>query len=178
MSSKPTAQDKHPRSRAMPGRAATASSSRLDGDGTSYEILNGLFPRDASEETPTLAFLPVGTGNSFLREFSGSRRRTCAGSLACPTLSTVRCTAPAAHARRDSLHQPAGPRDSRPTSPRCAPAASAPGENSGISRPSSYRWLDCVVAPFHCRSMDKERSITGHPCFSHSITASTPAVPC
>jgi len=42
----------------------------VGGDGTSYEILNGLFPRDPSEETPTLAFLPVGTGNSFLREFT------------------------------------------------------------------------------------------------------------
>jgi diacylglycerol kinase (ATP) len=42
----------------------------VGGDGTSYEILNGLFPRDSSEETPTLAFLPVGTGNSFLREFT------------------------------------------------------------------------------------------------------------
>jgi len=42
----------------------------VGGDGTSYEILNGLFPRDASEEIPTLAFLPVGTGNSFLREFT------------------------------------------------------------------------------------------------------------
>ena len=42
----------------------------VGGDGTSYEILNGLFPRDDSEEIPTLAFLPVGTGNSFLREFS------------------------------------------------------------------------------------------------------------
>jgi diacylglycerol kinase (ATP) len=42
----------------------------VGGDGTSYEILNGLFPRNTSEEIPTLAFLPVGTGNSFLREFS------------------------------------------------------------------------------------------------------------
>jgi len=42
----------------------------VGGDGTSYEILNGLFPRDDSGEIPTLAFLPVGTGNSFLREFS------------------------------------------------------------------------------------------------------------
>ena len=31
----------------------------VGGDGTSYEILNGLFPRDSSEETPILAFLPV-----------------------------------------------------------------------------------------------------------------------
>jgi len=42
----------------------------VGGDGTSYEIVNGLFPRDASSRTPTLAFLPLGTGNSFLREFT------------------------------------------------------------------------------------------------------------
>lgn len=41
----------------------------VGGDGTSCEIVNGLFPRD-DRETPTLAFLPLGTGNSFLRDFS------------------------------------------------------------------------------------------------------------
>ena len=41
----------------------------VGGDGTSYEIVNGLFP-PASEGSPTLAFLPLGTGNSFLRDFS------------------------------------------------------------------------------------------------------------
>jgi diacylglycerol kinase (ATP) len=41
----------------------------VGGDGTSYEIVNGLFPLTGAE-TPTLAFLPVGTGNSFLRDFS------------------------------------------------------------------------------------------------------------
>ncbi|MGA8308505.1 MAG: diacylglycerol kinase family protein [Terriglobales bacterium] len=41
----------------------------VGGDGTSYEIVNGLFP--AGEGGPaTLAFLPLGTGNSFLRDFS------------------------------------------------------------------------------------------------------------
>lgn len=40
----------------------------VGGDGTSYEIVNGLFP--GATETPTLGFLPLGTGNSFLREFS------------------------------------------------------------------------------------------------------------
>jgi diacylglycerol kinase (ATP) len=40
------------------------------GDGTSYEVVNGLFPQGDSRERPTLAFLPLGTGNSFLREFS------------------------------------------------------------------------------------------------------------
>jgi diacylglycerol kinase (ATP) len=42
----------------------------VGGDGTSYEIVNGLFPLTASGELPMLAFLPLGTGNSFLREFS------------------------------------------------------------------------------------------------------------
>ncbi len=41
----------------------------VGGDGTSYEILNGLFP-EAQDEPPTLGFLPLGTGNSFLRDFS------------------------------------------------------------------------------------------------------------
>lgn len=59
----------------------------VGGDGTSYEIVNGLFPESsearsqvrgaafhknssADDQTPTLGFLPLGTGNSFLRDFS------------------------------------------------------------------------------------------------------------
>lgn len=42
----------------------------VGGDGTSYEIVNGLFPQSDGAEKPTLAFLPLGTGNSFLRDFS------------------------------------------------------------------------------------------------------------
>jgi len=42
----------------------------VGGDGTSYEIVNGLFPARNASEPATLAFLPLGTGNSFLREFS------------------------------------------------------------------------------------------------------------
>jgi diacylglycerol kinase (ATP) len=41
----------------------------VGGDGTSYEVVNGLFPSEHAEP-PTLAFLPLGTGNSFLRDFS------------------------------------------------------------------------------------------------------------
>ena len=49
----------------------------VGGDGTSYEIVNGLFPESISQEgscgaddhVPTLGFLPLGTGNSFLRDF-------------------------------------------------------------------------------------------------------------
>jgi diacylglycerol kinase (ATP) len=42
----------------------------VGGDGTSYEVVNGLYPEAIGKETPTLAFLPLGTGNSFLRDFS------------------------------------------------------------------------------------------------------------
>jgi diacylglycerol kinase (ATP) len=42
----------------------------VGGDGTSYELVNGLYPAAQSGEKPTLAFLPLGTGNSFLRDFS------------------------------------------------------------------------------------------------------------
>jgi len=40
------------------------------GDGTSYEVVNGLFPQAIGNEPPTLGFLPLGTGNSFLRDFT------------------------------------------------------------------------------------------------------------
>ena len=42
----------------------------VGGDGTSYEIVNGIFPDALGNERPQLGFLPLGTGNSFLRDFS------------------------------------------------------------------------------------------------------------
>ncbi|MEM6990963.1 MAG: diacylglycerol kinase family protein [Myxococcota bacterium] len=55
-------------------RAAWAEGRRhfigAGGDGTGYEIINGLFPLADAGEVPTLGFLPMGTGNSFLRDFS------------------------------------------------------------------------------------------------------------
>lgn len=42
----------------------------VGGDGTSFEIVNGLYPLPGGAEPPTLGFLPLGTGNSFLRDFS------------------------------------------------------------------------------------------------------------
>jgi diacylglycerol kinase (ATP) len=43
----------------------------VGGDGTGFEIVNGLYPEalDAADK-PTLGFLPLGTGNSFLRDFT------------------------------------------------------------------------------------------------------------
>lgn len=42
----------------------------VGGDGTSYEIVNGLFPQALEGQPPILGFLPLGTGNSFLRDFT------------------------------------------------------------------------------------------------------------
>ncbi len=45
----------------------------VGGDGIAYEIVNGLFPGAETGERPTLAMLPLGTGNSFLRDFTTDR---------------------------------------------------------------------------------------------------------
>jgi YegS/Rv2252/BmrU family lipid kinase len=42
----------------------------VGGDGTAHEILNGIFSSRPSVERIALAFLPLGTGNSFLRDFA------------------------------------------------------------------------------------------------------------
>jgi diacylglycerol kinase (ATP) len=76
-------------------RAAFARGARnfiaVGGDGTACEIVNGLFPEAAgsTQERVAIGFLPLGTGNSFLRDFTnrgaevsaaaitGNRRRSC-----------------------------------------------------------------------------------------------------
>jgi diacylglycerol kinase (ATP) len=42
----------------------------VGGDGTSYEIINGVFPESLESGRISLGFLPLGTGNSFLRDFT------------------------------------------------------------------------------------------------------------
>lgn len=61
----------------------------VGGDGTSHEIVNGIFPESLTGGRATLGFLPLGTGNSFLRDFTSrgvehtiealreNRRRPC-----------------------------------------------------------------------------------------------------
>ena len=44
----------------------------VGGDGTSFEILNGLFPQALTDGRAALGFLPLGTGNSFLRDFQAN----------------------------------------------------------------------------------------------------------
>src|SRR5882762_2303490 len=42
----------------------------VGGDGTAHEILNGVFVNRFSVRRIALGFLPLGTGNSFLRDFT------------------------------------------------------------------------------------------------------------
>ncbi len=42
----------------------------VGGDGTAHEILNGVFAGRKSVDRVALGFLPLGTGNSFLRDFA------------------------------------------------------------------------------------------------------------
>lgn len=42
----------------------------VGGDGTAHEILNGVFTPGGAIERISLGFLPLGTGNSFLRDFT------------------------------------------------------------------------------------------------------------
>lgn len=44
----------------------------VGGDGTAHEILNGVFAGRKTVERVALGFLPLGTGNSFLRDFTRS----------------------------------------------------------------------------------------------------------
>jgi len=57
-------------------RAAYARGERnflaVGGDGTAFEIVNGVFPEALTQGRAVLGFLPLGTGNSFLRDFTTS----------------------------------------------------------------------------------------------------------
>ncbi len=70
-------------------RAAYARGQRqflaAGGDGTAFEIVNGLFPEAASAGRPTLGFLPLGTGNSFLRDFTDRGSEHAAAAIAAGT---------------------------------------------------------------------------------------------
>ncbi len=41
----------------------------LGGDGTPYEVINGLYAAGRPERPPEIGLIPAGTGNSFLRDF-------------------------------------------------------------------------------------------------------------
>lgn len=64
-------------------QAGARSFLAVGGDGTSYEIVNGIFPEAATSpgQRCTLRFLPLGTGNSFLRDFHSQNHPTDADAL-------------------------------------------------------------------------------------------------
>jgi diacylglycerol kinase family enzyme len=43
----------------------------VGGDGTAHEVINGAYSQNDATRHIELAFLPLGTGNSFLRDFTG-----------------------------------------------------------------------------------------------------------
>lgn len=53
----------------------------VGGDGTAHEIVNGVFPQALERGRISLGFLPLGTGNSFLRDFGEQGAETPAGAL-------------------------------------------------------------------------------------------------
>jgi YegS/Rv2252/BmrU family lipid kinase len=63
-----------PRHAAQLAREAYAQGYRrflaVGGDGTAHEIINGVYGRAGNSERIALGFLPFGTGNSFLRDFT------------------------------------------------------------------------------------------------------------
>lgn len=52
----------------------------VGGDGTGFEVLNGLFD-NASAPVPTLGYLPLGTGNSFIRDLGITNEDTAVSAL-------------------------------------------------------------------------------------------------
>ena len=60
----------------------TADFSPVGGDGTAHEIINGIFsPTTARQSESSSGFLPLGTGNSFLRDFTNEWRGIFHGGL-------------------------------------------------------------------------------------------------
>ena len=53
----------------------------VGGDGTAHEVINGIFDRKESVGPIALGFLPMGTGNSFLRDFSKEGNRASIDAL-------------------------------------------------------------------------------------------------
>lgn len=53
----------------------------IGGDGTTHELLNGVLPAAIEGERCAIGFLPLGTGNSFLRDFGESAEQQAASAL-------------------------------------------------------------------------------------------------
>ena len=68
----------------------------IGGDGTSFEVVNGIFTQSSSfDAPPTLGIVPLGTGNSFVRDFDtpdgDAVDRILAASEVNQVIDVVRC---------------------------------------------------------------------------------------
>ena len=68
----------------------------VGGDGTGFEVLNGLFDT-ATDPTPTLGYLPLGTGNSFIRDLGITDEDSAVSALLRNTPQSVSYTHLRAH---------------------------------------------------------------------------------
>ena len=84
----------------MPTREGMRNFLAVGGDGTSYEIVNGLFPEAPTEGRPALGFLPLGTGNSFLRDFTTRGVEHTIEALQERQAPRLRCDSPSSRGRR------------------------------------------------------------------------------
>jgi diacylglycerol kinase (ATP) len=53
----------------------------LGGDGTPFEVINGLYAGGRPEKLPEIGMIPAGTGNSFLRDFGATAVDQAVGSI-------------------------------------------------------------------------------------------------
>ena len=146
----------------------------VGGDGTAYEVVNGLFPEALGGERPTLGFLPLGTGNSFLRDFSDRGVEYAIESLiagrsrSCDVLRLRHRTAYPLH--QSSEHGILG---------RCGDPARTPFQRLGRARLSCFDFSDSrafqpPAVSGARRGRGRIRS-TARACFSPLTTASSPA---
>lgn len=61
----------------------------VGGDGTAHEILNGVFANRGDVQRVALGFLPLGTGNSFLRDFASNGAQASLDALVAGRTRTV-----------------------------------------------------------------------------------------
>lgn len=76
LDARPSERPGHAREIAARGAAGAAAVVAVGGDGTVFEVVNGLmdaFPPDSGRRPPPLAIVPVGTGNDFVRALGGPR---------------------------------------------------------------------------------------------------------
>ena len=130
--------------------AGTAKFIAVGGDGTSYEIVNGLFP-EAARTRLRLWLFSLGHGKFFSARLQRPRSGTCDRSSDCRALRAATCCA-CATAKASSITSICSAWDSPPMSPRCAPAASAARGSWDITLRFFFASRVCSRRPFPLRA--------------------------